>query len=452
MKNLIFLLALGSLLLYGTGCNLEDDTILPNPIELPDLAADFIAENYPDFEIRSAETEDICDDVPVLEVELEDGPGPDIDLYFTPEGEFLFTATDINLADLPMAVQAAIANDFPDYSINADDVERWDYPDGQVEYEVELVNTTTGDEDDAVFAADGTLLCFEGDDNSGGGNGGDDNGSGEPVDLPESVRNFISMNYPGFEIRSAETEDICDDVLVYEVELEDGPGPDVDLYFSTDWEFLFTATDIGLADLPTAVQDAIAANFPDYSINAADMERWDYPDGSVEYEVELVHNTTGEDDDAVFAADGTLICFEDDSDDDPNGGGAGGNLPTAVSDFIATNYGGYIVTSVEQEDICDDQQMYEVELEDGPGPDVELYFDLNWELQFTLTEIGVSELPEMVRNAIASSYAEYTIDEDKVERLDFVSGELRYAVELESDDDDLEIIFNADGSLYCLDD
>ncbi len=467
---------MGGLIILSSGCNLEDDITVFDPIDLPEAVSAFIEENYPDFQIRSSEEEDICDDVPVLEVELEDGPGPDVDLYFTLDGEYLFAATDISEADLPEAIRMAIANDFPDYSVDPDDVERFDYPDGTVEYEVGLIHNATGEEDDAVFAADGSLVCFDQSGDDDDDNGGDDNGDDDnstPVDVPEEVRDFIGMNYPGYEIRSAETEDICDDQLVYEVELEDGPGPDVDLYFTTDWVFLLTATEIAAADLPAAVTATIANDFADYSINPNDVERFDYPDGTVEYEVELIHNMTGEDDDAIFAADGTLICLDqsgdddDDSEDDDDGDDDGddddGNdddgdddnnvdLPQEVRDFIMNNYSGYVVTSAETEDICDDVLMYEVELEDGPGPDIELYFDLDWVLQFTQTEISSNELPDAIQNTITMNYPDFTIDEDKVERQEWANGDLRFAVELESSEDDLEIIFNEDGSLFCLDD
>ncbi|MEO0877743.1 MAG: hypothetical protein AAFY48_24335, partial [Bacteroidota bacterium] len=120
--------------------------------------------------------------------------------------------------------------------------------------------------------------------------------------------------------------------------------------------------------------------------------------------------------------------------------------------FITMNYPGYQVTSAETEDICDDVLLYEVELEDGPGPDVELYFDLNWAFQFAQTEINADQLPDAVLTAIAMDYAGYEVDGDEVERQEWVDGELRFSMELESANEDLEIIFNADGSLYCLDD
>ncbi|WP_020538131.1 PepSY-like domain-containing protein [Lewinella cohaerens] len=280
----------------------------------------------------------------------------------------------------------------------------------------------------------------------------DDTLEPNPVVLPPVAEDFIAENYPSHFISSTDTEDLCDSTLVLEVELEDGPGPDVDLYFSLDGTFLFTETDISLIDLPEAVRNAISNNFADYSINEQNIERHDYPDGAIEYEVELIHNITGDEDDAVFNPNGELLCFEaDHNDDNGNGNGTGVNIPDEVRNFIQDQYSGYIITSSEQEDICDDVPMYEVELEDGPGPDMDLYFNLDWVFQFSEIEISVNQLPAAVTDAINTNYAGYEIDEDKVEQLERPDGSLMYAVELESNDNDAEVIFHADGSIYCED-
>jgi uncharacterized membrane protein YkoI len=336
MKNLIFLLMIGYVVTLTSGCNflnLDDDTIDPNPVELPPVVEDFIAQNYPSHFMSSTDTEDLCDNTLVWEVELEDGPGPDVDLYFALDGTFLFTETEINLMDLPEAVRNAISTNFADYSINEQDINQHDYPDGTIEYEVELVHQVTGDEEDAVFNASGELLCFEADHNDDNGN--DDNGNDDDGN--------------------------------------DDDGNDDD----------------------------------------------------------------GNDDDGN----------DDDNDDD----GTEVNVPEEVRNFILDQYSGYIITSAEQEDICDDVLMYEVELEDGPGPDLDLYFDLNWVFQFSELEISVNQLPAAVMDAIATNYAGYQIEEDDVEQLERPDGTLMYAVELESDDNDVEVIFNADGSIYCED-
>ncbi|MEM7574691.1 MAG: hypothetical protein AAF433_17430 [Bacteroidota bacterium] len=121
-----------------------------------------------------------------------------------------------------------------------------------------------------------------------------------------------------------------------------------------------------------------------------------------------------------------------------------------MQDFLATNYTGYEVESVDQEDICDDQPVYELELEDGPGPDLELYFDLDWAFLFAATEVTADELPAAVLATIAADYSDYEI-EDEVERWDWADGSVSFAVDLEEDEDDLEVVFFADGSIYCVD-
>ena len=334
MKNLIFLLMIGYVVTLTSGCNflnLDDDTVEPNPVELPPVAEDFIAQNYPSHFISSTDTEDLCDNTLVWEVELEDGPGPDVDLYFALDGTFLFTETEINLMDLPEAVRNAISTNFADYSINEQDINQHDYPDGTIEYEVELVHQVTGDEEDAVFNASGELLCFEADHNDDNGNddngndddgnddddngnddagndddGNDDDGNDYEVNVPEEVRNFILDQYSGYLITSAEQEDICDDVLMYEVELEDGPGPDLDLYIYLNWVFQFSELEISVNQLPAAVMDAIATNYAGYQIEEDNVEQLERPDGTLMYAVEL--ESDDNDVEVIFNADGSIYC------------------------------------------------------------------------------------------------------------------------------------------------
>jgi hypothetical protein len=335
MKNLFFLLMIAYVVTFSSGCNffdLDDDPIEPNQVELPTLAEDFIAQNYPSYFISSTEIEDLCDNSPVWEVELEDGPGPDVDLYFALDGTFLFRGRDITLMALPEAVRNAISTNFAEYSINGQDIEQHDYPDGTIEYQVALVHNVSGDEEDAVFDASGALLCFEDDDNDDNGNddngnddngnddngnddngnddnGNDDNGNddnGQGVNVPEDVSNFIQDQYSGYIITSTEQEDICDDVLLYEVELEDGPGPDMDLYFNLDWVFQFSAVEISVNQLPAAVTDAIATNYAAYQIAEDEVEKLETPDGSLMYAVALESNNN--DVEIIFNADGSIYC------------------------------------------------------------------------------------------------------------------------------------------------
>lgn len=292
--------------------------------------------------------------------------------------------------------------------------------------------------------------------------GGDDDVNINPADLAAPIINFIDDNFSGYNIESIHLEDVCD-IQYYEIELEDGPGPDVELYFNLDETFAFMATDIPQSALPQAVLDAIAQHFPAYTIDSDDVEEFELADGSLQYEVEL-----DKDDDSdlevVFYADGTIFCQDqssDDDDDDDDDDDSNSNddddsnsasLTDAMKDFIQSNYPGYKIEDVETEDICDVNYI-EVELEDGPGPDIELYFTMDKDFAFAVTEVSTSALPQAILDAIAKDYAGYEIDDDKVQRFELPDGSLRFEVELEKDSgSDLEIVFNADGSVFCKDD
>lgn len=288
----------------------------------------------------------------------------------------------------------------------------------------------------------------------------DDNGI-SPGDLAASITEYIKDNFGGYNIEDIEIEDVCD-VQYYEIELEDGPGPDIELYFTMEETFAFLAMDIPEAALPQAVLDAIAQEFPNYSIDQDDIEAFEFADGSLQYEVEL--ELEGDSDlEVVFHADGSIICQDesgkdddddddDDSNDDSNDDDDSANLSNGMSEFIQNNYPGYKIEEVEFEDICDDVRYYEVELEDGPGPDIELYFTLDEVFAFAATEVSESALPQAVLDAIAKDFAGYEIDDD-VKQFELADGSLQFEVELEKDSgSDIEVVFNADGSVFCQDD
>lgn len=280
--------------------------------------------------------------------------------------------------------------------------------------------------------------------------------------VPAQVLDYVNANFPDYAQRYTYKDDICDDTAVFEVELEDGPGPDIYLYFDANGAFLFFGKEIRYSALPTAVQAAIEAFGTDYTVDGDDIERWEITPDSIVYEIELESRLN--DLEVVFSANGTLICTDSDEHDDDDKGGDNkggdddnysGNIPAEVRDFIQQNYPSYKLDEVYQDDICDKEPYYEVELEDGNGPDLELYFSLDWVFQFKLVEINSTDLPEAVVRVIDIDYGDYEIEYDDLYRLEWTDGSLMYKIELEKDgedDDYLEIIFNEDGSIYCLDD
>lgn len=326
-KPLNWILLAGIMISFSSCFNPPGDDSI-NPGDLPDGVIEYISENYAGYRLDDIHTEDICSDSILIKVELEDGPSRDVDLYFSLEGTFLFAAIEISESDLPDAIRNTIATTFSGYSIDDDDndaIERFEFPDGSLQYEVEL-ERASGSDLEVIFDTNGNVLCQDdrrsndddddrNDDNGGNGsdddnsdddNGGNNGGSG----LSESVSNYVRTNYPGYRIDDSHTEDLCDRSIVLKVELEDGPGPDIDLYFTLEGAFLFAAKDISPSDLPEAVRTAIATQFPGYEIEDDDTERYEFPDGSRQYKVELERDS-GSDLEVVFDANGNVVCKKD---------------------------------------------------------------------------------------------------------------------------------------------
>lgn len=273
-------------------------------------------------------------------------------------------------------------------------------------------------------------------------------------DLPNAAQVFIETEYQGYEIYSVESDKFCEDTLVYEIELEDGPGPDLDLYFDANWNFIFSEKSITKQALPAEVLMALDA-YASYALIEEDLELLSFPDATIKFKVELESNNSEEEIELIINPDGSIYCKDDDSDDDDDDDDDSDDvqMPTSVMEFIANNYAGYKVDEVETEDLCRDQQYYEVELEDGPGPDVELYFSLEWEYLFNLVEIDEDKIPSSILQVIDTTYTGYSIEEDEVYELNYPNGTKKYFIELEKESgSDLEIIFNADGSIDCIDD
>ena len=116
----------------------------------------------------------------------------------------------------------------------------------------------------AIFAL---AACSDGDDD-------DDN-----VATPHAAKAFIKTKYPGATIRHSEYEQ--NGLLEVEI-LHDSRIKDV--FFNSANEWVKTDWDVSLAELPTAVTDAVSAEYSDYRIDDADYE--ERPNG-VYYKLEL---------------------------------------------------------------------------------------------------------------------------------------------------------------------
>lgn len=216
------------------------------------------------------------------------GAEPNVDLNLTASR----SDNHINTAALPQAILDYVSTNFSGYTIVEAEIE------DNNNYEVELNDGT-----ELIFDQQGNFLGIDDDD--------DDEDFGDehiaPGDLPANIRDFIATYFPGTTISEAEKENNGN----YEVELSN----DVELIFDANGNFLGRAEDddnddqddedIAIDDLPQAILDYLAANYPDNSIIEAERE----DDGT--YEVTLNNGL-----EILFDAEGNFLEADDHNGDD----------------------------------------------------------------------------------------------------------------------------------------
>ncbi len=215
--------------------------------------------------------------------------GTEVDLNLTTQ-----RADDhVSTASLPQSILDYISTEYPNNTIKEAEIE------DNSNYEVEL-----NDETELIFDSQGNFLGIDNDDDEDF-----DDEDIAPADLPANIRDFITTYFPGTTIEEAERENNGN----FEVELSN----DEELIFDADGNFLGRAEDddeddrdeedIAVEDLPQAVKDYIAANYPGVAIIEAERE----DDGK--FEVTLNNGV-----ELHFDAEGNFLEAEDHngSDDD----------------------------------------------------------------------------------------------------------------------------------------
>ena len=115
----------------------EDDDYEIELDDLPEAIRNRLENDYEDYEfdIEKGKTCGEEEVVYIIEAEKEDEA---IKLFFDLEGNLIQTATEVSIADLPQTVLDSIALNFPNYSLEEEDVYRIERSDAEIWYLVEL--------------------------------------------------------------------------------------------------------------------------------------------------------------------------------------------------------------------------------------------------------------------------------------------------------------------------
>ena len=218
-------------------------------------------------------------------------PGTEVDLNLTAQR----SDDHISTASLPQAILDYISTNYPENTIKEAEIE------DNNNYEVELNDGT-----ELVFDAQGNFRGIDDDVDEDF-----DDEDIAPANLPANIREFITTYFPGTTVEEAERENNGN----FEVELSN----DEELIFDADGNFLGRAEDddederdeedIAVEDLPQAVQDYIAANYPGVAVIEAERE----DDGK--FEVTLSNGV-----ELHFDAEGNFIEAEDHNGTDDDAG------------------------------------------------------------------------------------------------------------------------------------
>lgn len=231
--------------------------------------------------------------------------------------------------------------------------------------------------------------------------------------VPQLVLNYATENYPGEEIEHF----WVDDEGGYVVLLDHG----IALRFDNAGTFLEAIanakrrkyseenrSDIAISDLPQVVLDYLSSNYSDYTIDEAEVDR----DGN--FHVELENGSV-----VIFDANGIFIeeraCRNNDNDDRGRNDDWTiidiVNLPSAITDYIATNYPD---ATIVRAGINDDGE-YGVVLDsalallfDASG-DFKNVHEFGEEKSSKWTAIDVSSLPAAITEYILTNYPDASI-------------------------------------------
>lgn len=224
-----------------TGSN-EITSLDEEVIQFPNSINNYVDSEYPQLQITSVEQEDNEE----YEVELSDGTT----LIFDMDGSFLRVGEEdkeeeddedddeeevsLTFNQLPTAIQNYLNTHYPNNEIEEAELEN-----GNI-FEIELDNGT-----ELYFDNAGNLLYIE---TEGDYEGDDDNDAISLTDLPTTITEYISINYPTQLIVQA---DFLQEEGVYKVRLQG----DLELYFDTagnlvgiETEFRLTLTNLEFPD------------------------------------------------------------------------------------------------------------------------------------------------------------------------------------------------------------
>ena len=202
--------------------------------------------------------------------------GYEASAWFTQDGKWQMTETDIPYNALPQAVKMSFENS--EYaSWKRDDIDKLERTGVETVFVIEVEKQNQ--EVDLYYSADGTLIKSIVDTD-------DDNSEHLPVQLTEAMKNFINEKYPNARIMEVDVEDNRNDWDFGYTEVDiihNGIPKDVLFNQTGNWDS--TSWEVRQDELPEAVNSTLNNQYREYRFDEA--EYIEKADGTIYYRIEL---------------------------------------------------------------------------------------------------------------------------------------------------------------------
>lgn len=341
--------------------------------------------------------------------------------WFDNAGKWYMTETDITFDALPEPVKSSFGES--EYaSWQRDDVDKLEREGVETVYVIEVEGRPEGIETevDLYYSPEGILIKKVVDADTDY-----DYGDYIPSQLPGSIDNFLTDNYPDALLLDIESED-----GMTEVEILDGQICR-ELLFDASGSWICTKTEVLLSSLPETVKQALAGSqYASYRIDdidhykSADKEFYRFDLESAAGDVKI---------DITPAGDISVAVYE------PSEPGNGALLNDAVKAMIAAKYPNAVIREFDYDDGLLEVEIYH------ENKEKDVYFNGSNQWVKTEWDVRQSELPAAVTAAIAASqYSSYLIDD--IEYVERPSGNL-YRIELERGNSEVTLNIDAQGNI-----